>query len=247
MTTPPDGVPSYEMVPIPTAGRTFVRSRIVALGDVNPYGRIRLDGLARIIQDIATADAADALKGSAYAYVLRRLVLAIKQTPKIGERLTLTTFCGGTARSWAERRTSVVGDQGASVETSGIWVPIDASGRPSRLPEDFLSAYAEAAGGRRVEARLTHGIPPEAATRIPWTLRYTDLDTLGHVNNAAHWCAVEENLRGREVAHAEIEFVGGLLVTEPCSFVAVEQPDQLDSWLCAERHVRSSQRVWMSM
>ncbi len=247
MTAAATSIPVYEMVPVPLSGRAFVRSRTVALGDVNPYGRIRLDGLARVIQDIATADAADALSGSAYAYVLRRLVMSIGQTPLIGERLTLTTFCGGTARSWAERRTSVLGDRGASVETSGIWVPIDSSGRPSRLPDDFLSAYAEAAGGRRVGARLTHGIRPESADSSPWPVRYTDLDTLGHVNNAAHWCPVEERLRGREVVHAEIEFVGGLLQSEPCEFVTVDRPDGVDSWLCAERHVRSSQRVWLSV
>jgi acyl-ACP thioesterase len=241
------GRPMIEMVPIPTRGRTFVRTRTVSLGDVNPYGRIRLDGLARVIQDIATADAADALSGSAYAYVLRRLVFSIKQTPEIGERLTLTTFCGGTARSWAERRTSVVGDRGALVETSGIWVPIDSTGRPSRLPEDFLAAYAEAAAGRRVEARLTHGRPPESAVEGRWPLRYTDLDTLGHVNNAAHWCALEDRLAGRRVLHAEIEFVDGLLLDEPCSVLTVDRPDGVDSWLCAEGHVRSSQRVWLRM
>jgi acyl-ACP thioesterase len=240
------GPPDVEMVPIPPRGRAFVRSRTVSLGDVNPHGRIRLDGLARVIQDIATADAAEALSGSAYAYVLRRLVITIRQTPQIGERLTLTTFCGGTARSWAERRTSIVGDRGGGVESSGIWVPIDRTGRPSRLPEDFLAAYGEAAGSRRVEARLTHPLPPLDAETAPWPLRYVDLDTLGHVNNAAHWCAIEEVLAGRPVAHAEVEFVGGLLHTEPCTAVLHRRADGVDGWLCAEGHVRSSQRVWFS-
>jgi acyl-ACP thioesterase len=26
---------------------------------------------------------------------------------------------------------------------------------------------------------------------VPWPLRATDLDVMGHVNNAAYWCAVE--------------------------------------------------------
>ena len=247
MTSLRDAPPVVELVPIPSHGRTFVRSRTVGLGEVNPSGYIRLDGLARVIQDIAAADAADALSGSAFAYVLRRLVIQIGQTPRLGERLTMTTFCGGTARSWAERRTSISSASGASVEAAGIWVPVDANGRPCRLPSDFLGAYSEAAQGRRVEARLNHPAPSAAVRQRPWQLRFVDLDTLGHVNNAAQWCPVEEELQGRSVAHAEIEFVGGLMRDEPCTFASVERTTGIDSWLCAEGHVRSSQRVWTSV
>ncbi len=233
------------MVPIPATGRTYVLQRYVHLGDVNPFGRMRLDAMARAIQDIATADASAALDGSAFAYVLRKLTMTIEVPPRLSERLTLTTFCGGTARSWAERRTSIVGEFGARVESAAIWVPIDQTGRPCRLPPDFLEAYGEAAGGRRVEARLLHGSPESGeGTSIPWPIRYTDLDTLGHVNNAAHWCAVEDRLAGHIVTHAEIEFVSGLMMSDPCEFVSIMRPDGIDGWLCAEGHVRSSQRVW---
>jgi acyl-ACP thioesterase len=243
-----------EFVPVPTVGRTYVSKRYVRLGDVNPHGRMRLDALARAVQDIATADAADALTGSAFAYVLRRLRMRIDQPAGLSESLSLTTFCGGTGRSWAERRTSILGDQGARIETAAIWVPIDAQGRPSRLPEDFLAAYGEAAGGRRVDARRHHSDLPAGdsvhpgvrASVQPWPIRYADLDTLGHVNNAAHWCAMEDRLAGKQVQAAEIEFVGGLMLEEPCSFVTVERNDGVDGWLCAEGHVRSSQRVWIT-
>jgi acyl-ACP thioesterase len=234
----------WEMVPIPTQGRTYALQRYVRLGDVNPYGRMRLDSVARAIQDIATADAADALTGSAFAYVLRRLWIDMPQTPVLSERLTMTTFCGGTARSWAERRTSIVGDRGARIEAAAIWVAIDETGKPSRLPDDFVAAYSEAAAGRRVDARLNHPAPPETAASQTWPIRYADLDTLGHVNNAAHWSAVEDVLVGADVRRAEIEFVSGLMMSQPCDFRVIQRDDGVDSWLCAEGHVRSSQRVW---
>jgi acyl-ACP thioesterase len=235
-----------EFVDVPTVGRTYARSRCVALGDVNPNGLLRLDALARFVQDIATADAADALDGSAFAYVLRRLAMRIDQAAMLSERLTLTTFCGGIARGWAERRTSIVGDDGARIETAAIWVPIDERGRPIRLPLDFLAAYGEAARGRRVEARLTHNQPNVGDVSRVWPLRFVDLDTLAHVNNAAHWCAMEDDLRGQRVREAEIEFVSPLLFDQQCTFVSHQvESDQVDGWLCAEGHVRSSQRVWM--
>jgi acyl-ACP thioesterase len=233
-----------EMVKVPAIGRTYVRKRSVRLGDVNPVGRMRLDSLARAVQDIATADATEALSGDAFSYVLRRLWFVIDSPAMLGETLTMTTFCGGVARSWAERRTSLVGDRGAAIEAAAIWVPIDEVGRPVRLPDDFLGAYGEAAGGRRVEARRTHGDPVEGMSRRAWPIRYCDLDTLGHVNNAAHWCAMEDHLAGAPVVQAEIEFVGGLMIEEPCEFVTATRSDGADGWLCAEGHVRSSQRVW---
>jgi acyl-ACP thioesterase len=239
-------VVDVEMVPIPTSGRTYASKRYVRLGDVNPQGGMRLDAIARAIQDIATADAADALSGSAFAYVLRRLTMVIHAPAVLSESLSLTTFCGGTARSWAQRRTVITGDRGASIDAAAIWVPIDQAGRPCRLPDDFLAAYGEAANGRRVEARRTHDEPADTAERTPWMIRYTDLDTLGHVNNAAHWCAVEEHLSGRPVRAADIEFVSGLMKHEPCEFVWSISGNRLDAWLCAERHVKSSMRVWLA-
>jgi acyl-ACP thioesterase len=239
-----------EMVPVPSVGRLYVRERSVRLGDVNPSGVQRLDSVARFVQDIATADAMEALDGSAFAYVLRKLSIGIERSALLGERLTLTTFCGGTARGWAERRTSIRGERGAVVETSAVWVPIDAEGRPVRLPPDFLDAYGEAAQGRRADARLVHDAPPSRGARHrPWPLRYVDLDTLGHVNNTAQWCAAEEILRGKPVARADIEFVSVLNASEPCELVVLEPApggERVDLWLCGEGHVRSSMRVWLA-
>ena len=124
----------------------------------------------------------------------------------------MTTFCSGTGRSWAERRVSLVGEQGGAVEAVSLWVHLDAeSGRPLALPEGFHERFGEAAGGRRVSARLA--LPaevPAGAERTPWPLRATDLDPLGHVNNAATWAVVEEVLaahRGvRPPLRAEIEY-----------------------------------------
>ena len=74
-----------------------------------------------------------------------------------------------------------------------LWVAIDpATGTPARLPETFHAAYDEAAAGRRVTARLQHGDPPAGASRRPWSFRSSDLDRLGHVNNAAYLVVAEE-------------------------------------------------------
>lgn len=189
------------MAPVPSRGRTFTREREVRLGDAAPTGRLRLDAFARYLQDVANDDAREAIGSGADAWVVRRTVVDIGTWPRLSERLTLTTFCGGTGPRWAERRTSVRGARGAAMEAASLWVPIDVgTGRPVRLPDRFLEMYGEACGDRRVSGRLAHPPPSEDAVRSPWRFRAADFDVLGHVNNAVYWAVVEEIL-DRNAAH----------------------------------------------
>ncbi len=189
----PTLAPVSDLVPLPQQGRRYEAERTVRLGDAGLDGFLRLDALARFLQDVAAEDAAQAGMGSS-SWVVRRTVLEQAGRPRFGERISLTTFCGGLGGRWAERRTTVAGPA-SLVEVATLWVFVDAAtGRPASLPEGFHEAYAAAAGGRRVSGRLVHPAPPEGAARRPWPLRVTDFDVLGHVNNAAYWAPVVEEL-----------------------------------------------------
>lgn len=178
------------MIPLPERGRRFTGTRTVRLGDAGLGGALRLDALARFLQDIA-ADDAHEVGLRAATWVVRRTTLELHGRPSYGERIELTTFCGGLGSRWAERRTTVVGPT-SRIESSALWVHLDEQGRPAALPEIFLEAYGEAAGGRTVSSRLAHGGPADDARREPWPLRPTDFDVLGHVNNAVAWTIVED-------------------------------------------------------
>ena len=150
---------------------------------------------------MANDDALDAGLASAMAWVVRRTLIRVAQPAVLGERLTATTFCSGTGRSWAERRTSIVGDRGAVIEAVSLWVQIDTvSGRPARLGDDFFAIYGEAGGGRTVSSRLSLGPPPADAEVRPWPVRISDLDVFGHANNAVLWSVLEEAMIGVETA-----------------------------------------------
>ncbi len=76
-----------------------------------------------------------------------------------------------------------------------------------------------------------------------WPLRATDLDVLGHVNNAAYWAPVEQELarRGRPlVRRAEIEFRAGLDEGDEVDLAIADQPDGFACWLCVAGDVRAS-------
>lgn len=236
---------TYEFVECPSGGRQVVSARKVRLGDVTASGRLRLDALAAYLQDIA-ADDVDEI-GILGAWVLRRMALRIGDLPRFRDEVRLATFCSGTGGRWAERRTTVhVGDR-VAVEAVALWVYVDAAGRPAPLEDWFFQHYATAANDRKVSGRLQHGRPPEDAERRPWLLRRADFDVLAHVNNAASWQAVEEELArvasGRRSVGAEIEYRAAIDAGDQVELVTTLTDDRLSCWFVCDDDVRVSMLV----
>jgi acyl-ACP thioesterase len=183
------------LVPPPADGRVFRHPVVAGLADAAPSGRVRLDAIARWLQDAALADVVDSgLDGG--AWVLRRLRVCVARFPRFGDALEVATFCSGTGALVAERRSTVRDGAGAAVEALALWVHLDPDGvHPRPLPAGFEAVYGAAAAGRRVRARLRHpAAPPAGAPARPWRFRAADLDLAGHVNNAVYWQVVEEEL-----------------------------------------------------
>jgi acyl-ACP thioesterase len=214
----------------------------VRLGDVDPSGRLRLDAVARYLQDVASDDAADA--GLDRAWVARRTLIDVQQPAVLGERLELTTFCSGTGRSWAERRTSVVGTAGARIEAVSLWVQVDAaSGRPTPLDDVFDARYGEASGGRRVSSRLVLPPPPDDVELRRWIVRAVDLDPLEHVNNASQWAILEEVLpAGRGAGVAELEHILPIEAWTPVDLHIDGDGATTWAWLVADGRVHTAAR-----
>jgi acyl-ACP thioesterase len=64
-----------------------------------------------------------------------------------------------------------------------------------RLPPAFDAIYGPSTLGRTVSAKLE--LPPHPAPdarTLRWPLRVTDLDALGHANNAVYWEGIESAL-----------------------------------------------------
>lgn len=229
-------LPAVELVPLPTVGRRFVGQTEVRLGDTDPAGRLRLDATARMLQDVANDDARDAELPGANGWVVRRTMIRVDQPAVLAEMLTLTTFCGGTGRSWAERRTSITGDGGAAVEAVTLWIQVDTTtGRPRPLDETFHSHYAEAAAGRTVSSRLSLPAPPDEGEGRPWQVRVADLDVFGHVNNAVAWTLLEEHLGRADDRRGvgEIEYPAPL-DTGPTELIATNGDGDRCWWLVVE-------------
>ncbi len=247
---------ALELVEPPGDARVYRAARHVHLGDVNGRGTLRLEALARFLQDVATDDALDAglraqLGGT---WVLRRLAVEIDEPAQFNDDVEFATFCSGWGPSWAERRTDMTGVGGAVLaRTVAIWVIIDqAGGRPISLGDEFFEIYGPGARARRVSARLRHPRPPADAAVRPWPLRESDFDFLDHVNNARYLEAVEDELATRLPTHAvtwaEMEFRGAVSRGDALDLATVVEETragdaELTAWLLVDGDVKMSARL----
>jgi acyl-ACP thioesterase len=181
----------------PAAGRVFSTARQVRSTEVTPAGRLRLDALARYLQEAAEDDLAQAGWAEPQIWLVRRTAIAVRAFPRLGQRVTVQTFCSGTGPRWAERTTTLTGSGGDLIQATAVWAAVGrADGRPAVLGPRFREIYGAAAGGRVVSARLGLPRPPAGLPAVPWPLRASDFDPARHVNNAIHWAAVEDVLAG---------------------------------------------------
>jgi acyl-ACP thioesterase len=190
----------------------FTQALRPGLADCAPSGRIRLDALARWLQDVAYADVDDAGVAGAAVWVVRRARMHVKRFPRFGSRFVLATFCSGLGRMWAERRTTITqaGAAESDVEAVSLWVHLDPEARrPTPLTAEEISAYGDAAAGRKVTARLRHPGPEAVEKRFAWRFRATECDLAAHINNAAYWQPLEEEILGGrdpDALDVEIEY-----------------------------------------
>jgi acyl-ACP thioesterase len=180
-------------VPRPERGRAFASSRRAGLSDLDAHGRVRLDALARFLQDVAIDDVEETGWGLPEHLWFIRSIRVDVLVPFLDDReVELVTWCSGLAAIAAGRRWSLRGDAGGHAEVESVWIHLGSDERPARI--EGFGIYAEATEGRGVSTKLELPDPPVDAERVPWPLRATDIDRHGHVNNAAYWQAVEDRL-----------------------------------------------------
>ena len=233
----------FEFAPLPDVGRRYTVASRVRLSDVTPQGLLRLDGVARTLQDAATDDWSDCGIVTEYMWVARRTLFSFtgEYWPRYEDDLITTTWCAGTGAAWAERRTTVEVKGRVAFEGSSLWVPIDDKGYPQRMPPQFFDVFGQAMGGRSVSGRVATSTPPADAVLTSYVVRYADLDINGHVNNAAVWQAFAD-LTPLPVSYAEVVHRGPVEIDHDVTLAV----SGLEAWLLVDGDVRVSARFKVS-
>ena len=146
--------------------------RTVRVSDAGPDGALRLDGVARYRQDVATDDWVGSGLSTEGTWVVRRAYVELasgRRRPRYGEEVTAVTWCAGTSPAWAERRTDLEVEGQVAVRATALWVLVGKAGWPLRLAPGGDSARRRLERRRRFarRARLAgaRAAGPAAASR----------------------------------------------------------------------------------
>ena len=165
---------------------------------------MRLDAVARFLQDIAIDDVQETGWGlPEHLWFVRSIRVDVVQPFAGDTEVELTTWCSGVAAIAAGRRWSVKGDAGGSIEVDSVWIHLDAEQRPARI-EDF-GVYADAAAGRHVDqARAARSAcqRPAHAMAAARDRRRSPRSRQQRV----HWQAVEDTLPVTSRLRAELDY-----------------------------------------
>jgi acyl-ACP thioesterase len=210
-------------------------------------GRLRLDAIARFLQDVAIDDVQETGWGlPEHLWFIRSIRVDVLQPFLEDGSVDLVTWCSGLAPIAAGRRWSLRGDRGGRAEVDSVWIHLDRDERPARL--EGFDAYREATQGRPVSTRLHLPTPPDHGRSTPWPLRVTDVDRHGHLNNAAYWQAVEERLvrRGPDPARplrALLDYRQPIDVDDEVALVEWEEGSAVGLAFVTPDHVKAVARV----
>jgi acyl-ACP thioesterase len=159
-------------------------------------GRLRLDAVARFLQDAAIEDVEETGWGLPdHLWFIRSIRIDVR-VPFLEDRaVELVTWSSGRAAVAAGRRWSLTGDRGGRIEVGSVWIHLGPDERPARI--DDFGPYAASAGEHVVSTKLELPDPPPDVAGAVWRVRMSDIDLHSHVNNAVYWEAVEERLQRR--------------------------------------------------
>jgi acyl-ACP thioesterase len=234
-------------LPAPSVGRTFAARRRVRLADMDETGRLRLDAVARFLQDVAIDDVQETGWGTPeHLWFVRRIRVDVRRPFLTDREVRLVTWCSGLAAIAAGRRWSLDGDRGGRIEVDSVWIHLGPDQRPARI--ESFGVYAEATGGRPVSTRLELPAPADDAPRRPWALRSTDVDLHGHLNNAVYWQAVEDvvgasGLEPRAPLVAELDYRDPIDLADRVELATSREGDVVSLGFCVGGAVRAVARV----
>jgi medium-chain acyl-[acyl-carrier-protein] hydrolase len=185
--------------------QVYTESVTVRHDELDAWGRVRVSALLRwLAQGAADASTAAGFGPQWYddnglMWLVRRTLLDVAQPLGRSARVTLRTWVEDFRRVRSHRAYELANPAGALLARGRTdWVLIDtARGRPVRVPPAVEEAFGVPAGSAAAERPPWRApAPPEGASRMELDVRFADLDSLAHVNNATYLDLLTEGMLG---------------------------------------------------
>ncbi|CAM2835866.1 4-hydroxybenzoyl-CoA thioesterase [Prescottella defluvii] len=243
---------AHSLAPAPPHGQGFETSRPIRTGDVDTAYRLRLDGIARYLQDIGTDNlAASGFDRTDPLWIVRRTVVDVHRPAVWPDRIHLRRWCAAHSTRWSAMRVRMTNDANALIETEGFWINIGTdTGMPARISDDLLTDLGRTTDEHRLKWKpWLPATPPDTdEDDRTFHLRATDIDPFNHVNNATYWHVVEEYLTDRpdllETPYrAVVEHLSPILARDHVRIRTHDSATALSLWFLVADEVRATARV----
>lgn len=187
------------MIPVPEGHPdVFERTWPLRVADVDRGGRLRLDAIARHLQDVGQDDVhAQGFDESHPAWIVRRTMTDVIRPIHFQDTLRLRRWCSGTSTRWCQIRVRIDGCKGGLIETEAFWINFNRDTlTPSRISDQFLARLQTTTDVDRLrwQPYLHPAIREDADQISEYPVRFTDIDLFDHMNNAVFWSVVEDHL-----------------------------------------------------
>lgn len=183
--------------------RRLERPYRVRFDEAGPDGHLRSSGFLRFAQDLAWTHSESAGFGRDWyqsrglTWLVRAIELDILEDVAYGGELTVSTEVVGFRRVWARRLSEfdVKGSERSVAVAVTDWVLLNDRGRPVRPPDEIVGVFADGLTDftpLRLDALAADGqqVPRE------FRPRRSELDPMGHANNAAYIDYLDEQYLG---------------------------------------------------
>ncbi|MCT7660512.1 acyl-[acyl-carrier-protein] thioesterase [Mycobacterium deserti] len=180
--------------PRPDAGYVYRTSWPVPTGDIDGDLRLRLDGVARYIQEVGAENLLDAGEAEEHPHwLVQRTVIDVVQPIEWPNEVSFSRWCPALSTRWCSMRVDLVGSDGGRIETEGFWIAInERTLTPQRVSDSLIEKFASTTEVHRLKWRPWLADPADADVTMPFALRRTDIDVFEHVTNTAYWHAIHE-------------------------------------------------------
>jgi acyl-ACP thioesterase len=168
----------------------------VSYWDVDRDGRLLLPGVFKFLQEAAIkhADLFDAgtramVRGE--SWVLNRMAAAIRRYPRYEEPVRVVTWSSGIRAFKGYRDFRVYCGDELVLSASSLWLYVNMTTKSLiRVPEDVARAFPSRPGDVYMADLEKLKLVPPGAGSLPAcraTVRYSDVDGNGHVNNTTYF------------------------------------------------------------
>jgi len=200
----------------------FILETTVRFSEVDRDQVLLLPALFQLLQEAAIRHAdmygvgANSIAERGTSWVLNRLAVELTRHPRRDEALRVETWSTGVRGFRGYREFRLFSGEEQILAGSSLWLWIDLHTRTlTRVPAELEAKFPVGGAGRSPYKpdleRLRFSAPAAAAPATPVTVRYSDCDANGHVNNTAYFDYLQTALvrqgRSAHPRRLELQFV----------------------------------------